>query len=186
MKKAIALLDACVLYPFSVRDVLIQFAFEEIYQAKWSKKIETEVIRNVEKNNPTTKGKLSRTFKLMEDAVPDFSAEPSPAAIQEVASTATDPKDVEILAAAIENACTHLVTFNLKDFDISYALGRRVSVIHPDEFLEWLIDNNSSAAKIGFDAVVARCKNPPRSKADYYNAIKNNNMPKTASKLAAL
>lgn len=87
MKKSVAFLDACVLYPFSVRDIFIQFAYEEIYQAKWSKKIEAEVIRNVEKNNPTIRGRLSRTFKLMEEAAPDFGAEPSPASIQEVAGT---------------------------------------------------------------------------------------------------
>jgi len=37
-----------------------------------------------------------------------------------------------------------LVTFNLKDFDIAFASARGVLIIHPDEFLERLINKNSS------------------------------------------
>jgi predicted nucleic acid-binding protein len=171
MSRTVAFLDACVLYPFSLRDVLIQFSVEGMFQAKWSTQVQSEVIKNVEKYHPTISGRLTRTFQLMEMAVPDFHAEPSQETIALVSESSTDPKDVEILAAAIDGACTHLVTSNIKDFDIAYGLGRGVAVIHPDEFLEKLIEYNLESAKAGFEAVVSRCKNPPRTKAEYCNAL---------------
>ena len=186
MTRTIAFLDSCVLYPFSLRDILIQFSVEAVFQAKWSSQVREEVIRNVEANNPNAKGKLNRTFQLMEQAIPDFSSEPSVETRKSVKETTTDAKDVDILSAAIDGGCTHLVTSNLKDFDIAFASARGVSVIHPDEFLTNLINNNPSAAKAGFDAMIARCKKPPRSKEDYYEAFKANHLPKAAQALAAL
>lgn len=186
MSRTIAFLDACVLYPFSLRDVLMQFSVEGMFQAKWSAKVQAEVIKNVEGNNPTAAGKLGRTFELMESAVPDFRSEPTPETAALVSVSSTDPKDVEILAAAIDGGCTHLVTSNLKDFDIAYGSARGVAVMHPDEFLAKLIEENLESARAGFEAVVARCKNPPRSKADFCEAFRKNRLLKTASKLESL
>lgn len=186
MTRVIAFLDSCVLYPFSLRDVLIQFSVEGIFQAKWSSLVRAEVIRNVEANNPTAKGKLGSTFDLMEKAVPDFSTEPSDATRSSLQETTTDEKDVDILAAAIDGGCTHLVTSNLKHFDIAFASARGVTVMHPDEFLTSLVKNSPSLAKAGFEAVVTRCKKPPRSKANYCEAFRNNNLPKAAEALEAL
>ncbi len=157
-----------------------------MFQAKWSAKVQAEVIKNVEGNNPSVSGRLKRTFELMERAAPDFRSEPTRSTIELVSQSSTDPKDIEILAAAIDGACTHLVTSNLKDFDIAYGSARGVAVMHPDEFLERLIENNLESARAGFEAVLARCKNPPRSKADYCDAFKNNRLPKAASKLEYL
>ena len=50
-----ALYDACVLYPPSLRDLLLQLASDGLHRAKWSEKIHEEWIRNVLKNNPTMK-----------------------------------------------------------------------------------------------------------------------------------
>ena len=124
MSRTVAFLDSCVLYPLSLRDILIQFSYEGIFQAKWSSLVRQEVIRNVEKDNPTSKGKLGRTFDLMEESIADFSAEPTDETRKSVIGTATDAKDVDILTAAIDGGCTHLVTSNLKDFDIAFASAR--------------------------------------------------------------
>lgn len=186
MTRVIAFLDSCVLYPFSLRDILIQFSVEGLFQAKWSSLVRAEVIRNVETNNPTAKGKLGRTFDLMEKAVPDFSTEPSEETRHSVQETATDAKDVDILVAAIDGGCTHLVTPNLKHFDIAFASARGVMVIHPDEFLTSLVNKNPALARTGFETVVTRCKNPIRSKSDYYEAFRKNHLPKTAEALEAL
>jgi hypothetical protein len=40
-------LDACVLYPMHLRDVLLQAAAEGLYQAYWSKEILDEATRNL-------------------------------------------------------------------------------------------------------------------------------------------
>ena len=40
-------LDACVLYPFTVRDVLLQAAASGFYQVFWSEMILDEALRNL-------------------------------------------------------------------------------------------------------------------------------------------
>lgn len=186
MSRVIAFLDSCVLYPFSLRDILLQYSVDGFFQAKWSVKVRQEVIRNVEAKNPQTKGKLKRTFDLMEEAVPDFLATPSLETINEISGTTTDQKDVDILAAAIDSGCSHMVTSNLKDFDISHSMGRGVFIIHPDEFLEAVISGNLIRARVGFDSVVSRYKNPKRTKDEFCDALIANQLSKTVSILRSL
>lgn len=184
--RIVAFLDSCVLYPFTLRDILIQFSYEGMFRAKWSSKVRSEVIKNVEKDNPKTKGKLGSTFDLMEKAVPDFSTESSAATSTEVKKSNTDKNDIDILAAAIDGGCTHLVTTNLRHFDIAFASARGIAVIHPDEFLERLINDNHTIASSGFNKIIARYKNPPRTKLEYCVVLKNNQLVKTSVALENL
>jgi len=157
-----------------------------MFQAKWSTQVQQEVIRNVEAKYPRISGRLNRTFELMELAVPDCRVVASSHTLALVVQSETDSKDLEILAAAIDGGCTHLVTANLKDFDIAYSLARGVAVIHPDEFLEGLIVEAPASARIGMNAVVGRYKNPPRSRGDFCDALRRNLLVKTASRLESL
>lgn len=184
--KIVAFLDSCVLYPFTVRDLLIQFSYEGMFRAKWSSQVRREVIKNVEHDNHSAKGKLGRTFDLMEKAVPDFSAESTGVTSAEVTKSKTDKNDIDILAAAIDGGCTHLVTSNLRHFDIAFASARGISVIHPDEFIERLINNNQTLANDGFNKIIFRFKNPPRSKQEYCDVLKHNQLVKTSEALENL
>ncbi len=178
-----AFLDACVLYPYSVRDILMQFAVDDFYQVKWSSKVEEEMVRNIEKNNPHLKGKLSKTVQLMRAAIPDYSANANTETIDKVKKSRTDVKDVEILAAAIDSECTHLVTANLKDFDTEFASRHGVQIIHPDRFLSELVDQNLKQSVESLATIVRRLKNPPRAKEDYCSALKKNGLVNLAKKL---
>ncbi len=64
-------LDANVLYPAPIRDLLLNLADLEIYSPKWSEIIQEEWIRNLLKNRPDlTRSKLNRTVKMMNSAFP--------------------------------------------------------------------------------------------------------------------
>ena len=54
-----AVLDACVLYPVAVADSLMSVAATGLFAAKWTKKIEEEWIRSLERERPDLQGKLS-------------------------------------------------------------------------------------------------------------------------------
>ena len=67
MARFVALLDACVLYPAPLRDLLMRLALAELFQAKWSAKIHEEWIRNVLLSRPDlTREKLEKTRSLMD------------------------------------------------------------------------------------------------------------------------
>ncbi len=48
----IVLYDACVLYPASLRDLLMRLAAEEVCQARWLEEILEEVFRNLRTDRP--------------------------------------------------------------------------------------------------------------------------------------
>lgn len=51
----IAVLDANVLYPAPVRDILLHIAAKGLYQPKWSSEIQDEWLRNLVVNRPDLK-----------------------------------------------------------------------------------------------------------------------------------
>ena len=52
MSSYTALLDASVLYPAAVRDLLLQLAVTDIYKARWTADIHREWIENLLANEP--------------------------------------------------------------------------------------------------------------------------------------
>ncbi|WP_415062101.1 hypothetical protein [Bdellovibrio sp.] len=158
----------------------MQFAVDSFYQAKWSELVESQFVKNVEKKYPATKGKVGRVVSLMRSAIPDYFSEATPETIELVEESNTDVGDIQILAAAIDANCTHLVTYNLKDFDIAFAAGRAVKVLHPDEFFYEVISEDIGAAKASFQKAVDRTAKPPRTYAEYCEGLKKNSLVKTA------
>ncbi len=65
-------LDACVLYPVTLRDLLLSIAAEHVYHARWSDDIHDEWIRNALKNRPDLSAeKLNSTRQQMDIAIDD-------------------------------------------------------------------------------------------------------------------
>jgi len=67
----VVLLDANVLFPFTLRDFLVTLATTELYQAKWTDQIHDEWTRNVLKDRPDLVDLLPKTRALMDKAIPD-------------------------------------------------------------------------------------------------------------------
>src|SRR4051794_19219985 len=66
-----ALLDACVLYPPSVRDVLLSLAFTDLFRARWTIRIQEEWLEAVLRKKPEISDGLRRTQQRMLEAIPD-------------------------------------------------------------------------------------------------------------------
>jgi predicted nucleic acid-binding protein len=64
-------LDANVLYPFTLRDTLLRAADAELYQAYWSDLILDEVERNLVENGVVTAEQATRLRAAMEGAFPE-------------------------------------------------------------------------------------------------------------------
>jgi len=111
----VALLDACVLYPPSLRDLLMRLAADEAYYPRWPSEIQSEWVRNVLANKPaTSETQLERTRRLMEQVDPDCLVTGYEPHISTL--LLPDPNDRHVLAAAIESDAAVIVTYNLSDF----------------------------------------------------------------------
>jgi uncharacterized membrane protein AbrB (regulator of aidB expression) len=71
MIPAVALLDANVLYPATLRDLLLQLAFSGLYRARWSAEIDDEWQRNLLAARPGTADRIARTAAAMHRAIVD-------------------------------------------------------------------------------------------------------------------
>lgn len=111
----VAIYDANVLYPSTLRDVLIRIAQGGLVQAKWTDQILDETFRNILKNHQDIPPeKLDRVRALMNAAIRDCLVRGHEPLIDAV--KLPDPDDRHVLAAAIRAKAQVVVTFNLKDF----------------------------------------------------------------------
>jgi predicted nucleic acid-binding protein len=133
-----AVLDACALYPQSLRDVLLRLAGAELYAPLWSDRILDEMERNVIERG-IDPNKVARTVRLMREAFEEAEVDADKISALEPAMT-NDEKDRHVLAAAVASGSDLVVTFNLRDFPDEACAPVGVSAISPDEFLVDLFD----------------------------------------------
>jgi len=137
-------LDACVLYPAPVRDILMHLAERGAFHARWTKDIHDEWIRNLLKNRPELdRNRLALTAQTMNEVVEDSLVENYEYLIERL--TLPDPDDRHVLAAAIVGHADAIVTYNLKDFPSEVARIHEIEILHPDDFLIYQYDLNDVA-----------------------------------------
>lgn len=126
--------DACVLYPNTLRDLLIRVAQRGLVQAKWSDLILDEVFRNLKRDRPDLDpAKLDRTRELMNTAVRDSRVTKFEKLIPSL--ELPDPDDRHVLAVAIKVGAQVIVTHNLKDFPSDNLSEWDVEAKTPDDFI---------------------------------------------------
>lgn len=127
-------LDANVLYPFTLRDTLLRAAAEGLYQAYWSPEILAEVTRNLLKNRIVHQEQARRLVGKMTEAFPEASFTGHEHLIDAMRVHA---KDRHVAAVAVAAGAQVIVTSNLRDFrDLPPGIEAKA----PDEFLSDLLD----------------------------------------------
>jgi hypothetical protein len=85
-----ALLDANVLHPMVLCDLLIRLSQHGLYRARWSRRILDEVVRSViRRRADLSPSKLERRIDMMNQAVADAEVEESEELIEPSASSET-------------------------------------------------------------------------------------------------
>lgn len=176
-----AILDANVLYPFSVRDLLLSLAQEGLFHARWTTDIQDEWIRNLVNQKGFEEQKLRKLAELMESAIPDCIVRGYQPLIDGL--DLPDKNDRHVLAAAIAGQADAIVTFNIKDFpqDILDQFG--IEAIHPDDFIQNQLDLRQIAAIEAVKKMRARLKNPPLSATELIDRLERSQLPLTAAML---
>ena len=113
----IVVYDANVLYPNTLRDLLIRISQAGLVQAKWTNEILDEMLRALSRNRPDIPpDKLDRLRQLMNQAVRDCLVSGYEPLIEGL--KLPDPTDRHVLAAAIRAGTQVIVTSNLKHFQL--------------------------------------------------------------------
>jgi predicted nucleic acid-binding protein len=166
----VAVLDACVLYPASLRDILLRLADKEFYDLRWSERILDEAERNLvadgrmnESQAATLRAAMSGTF--------DGACVALEAVERLEDSMLNDAKDRHVLAAAVACEAQAVVTMNLKDFPDEAAEPFSIEVMHPDEFLMVLFSLNAGLVADVVTQQAAALTKPPLTVEDVLSAL---------------
>jgi predicted nucleic acid-binding protein len=178
----IALLDACVLYPAPLRDLLMHLALADLFAAKWTEAIHEEWIRNVLENRPDlTRAQLERTRQLMNAHVRDCLVVDYEDLVPVL--TLPDPDDRHVLAAAIRASADVIVTFNLGDFPPAVLGKWGIEAQHPDEFVTHLLDLAPHLVCAAAKRQRESLKNPPLSVDDFLASLARQGLAQTVAGL---
>jgi predicted nucleic acid-binding protein len=185
MASVVAVLDACVLYPAPIRDLLMQLAKQDAFQARWSDDIHDEWIRSVlADRDDLTPAQLARTRALMDTHVPDALVTGYLDMLPSLALP--DPDDRHVLAAAIVSRSTVIITFNLKDFPDDKLALYDCRAVHPDDFLLDLAGHTPDQMIQATHAILRRLRNPPVTLNDYFDMLRKIGLPATAHALTTM
>lgn len=177
-----ALLDACVLYSNSVRDLLMRLAVTDLYRAKWSDDIHAEWMRNLAANRPDIpQVRIDRLRDLMDSNVRDAIVDNYAPLIPSLALP--DPDDRHVLAAAIVGRADVIVTYNLKDFPAAILAPFGIEAQHPDQFLRHQFDLNPDLVCAVIRDLRAGLKNPPRTVDEYIVTLERHELHEFTSAL---
>jgi len=127
-------LDANVLFPFTLRDTLLRAAAVGLYELRWSAQILDEMTRNLVSSGTMVEEKSNRLRQVMQREFPEAAVtghEPL------IASMKNDEKDRHVSAAAVKSGAQVIVTSNLSDFA---ELPEGIEAQSPDTFLCNLFD----------------------------------------------
>jgi PIN domain len=179
MTPAVALLDANVLYPAPLRDLLLQLAFVGLFQPRWSADIEAEWTRNLVQNRPELAAAIEATQAVMRRAMPD--ALVTGYADRMPGLSLPDPDDRHVVAAALVGEADVIVTFNLKDFPAETLAPLGLEACHPDVFIHTLIAAAPLIVLSAVTVILGRLTRPPVSGAVYLQTMQGLGLPQTAA-----
>jgi predicted nucleic acid-binding protein len=128
-----AVLDACVLFPTVLREILLGVAARGLYQPVWSDRILREWTRAT--------AKLGEVAALEAEAQATLARLAFPAALQreqpniEARLHLPDPNDIHVLAIAISAHADAIITFNAADFPRPLLADEGLIRLDPDQLL---------------------------------------------------
>jgi predicted nucleic acid-binding protein len=133
-------LDACVLWPNSLRDTLLRLAeTPRQYIPHWTDRIWDEVLRNLQSRRGLTPQQTDHLLSQVKEHFPEAFVTGYERFIDLMSN---DPKDRHVVAAAVRCNAQVIVTSNLKDFQPEALAEWGIEAQHPDDFLLYQYDLN--------------------------------------------
>ena len=147
------LLDACVLVPISLTDLLLRLAEDPaLYSPRWSKDILSEVESTLQKPKfGLSPAKAQYRIACMESAFPEALVTGYESFIEKMEN---HEDDRHVLAAAIRAKADAILTANAKDFPAHCLQPFGIEKLTPDRFLidQWHLDDRLVAKKLAAQA----------------------------------
>jgi len=126
-------LDACVLYPTVLREILVGVAAKHQFAPQWSPRVLEEWARAAARLGPAGEAIARGEIAALRVAFP--AAEVTPRQGDMARLVLPDPDDEHVLAGAIAGGADLLCTFNAKDFPRHVLAAEGIERVDPDQLL---------------------------------------------------
>lgn len=163
MNLAVALADANVLIPRTLRDYIVYAAKAGAIQLHWSQAILDEMSRNLIAKFGFTPDDATELELRLTEYLPRALIEVRRRDTQVVAQVEMDAKDRHIVGAALSAKATVLVTNNTRHFPTDWLAKRKIELLTPADLLTRLAADQAAALKAAHRLTVA---NSPKTEAE--------------------
>lgn len=150
------LIDACVLYPTVMREVVLGVAAAGLFEPRWSPRILEEWARAARKIGPEGEtiargeiASLQARFPKAEVHIPQG---------LEARLWLPDLNDIHVLAAAVGCSADAIMTVNAKDFPRGELAEQGLERVDPDGFLMGLAVDHEPVVQTAAEAVLAEAR----------------------------
>ncbi|WP_299731247.1 RSP_2648 family PIN domain-containing protein [uncultured Tateyamaria sp.] len=150
------LIDACVLYPTVMREVVLGVARAGLFTPQWSPRILEEWARAALKLGPEGEAQARGEIAMLQAAWPSAEVRHPPELENRL--WLPDPNDVHVLAAAVAGSSDAIMTVNAKDFPRNVLTEEGLHRVDPDSYLQGCVEANPDLVAPVAHAVLAEAQ----------------------------
>ena len=177
-----AVLDACVLYPTVLREILIGAAVAGLYVPLWSERILEEWARATAKLGPGEQAFARREIAALKAAFPGACVTRHQGL--EARLYLPDENDIHVLATAIAGGADAIITLNASDFPRGVLAGEGLARRDPDGFLWELWSHHPGVIAAVAEAARARAETALATPQPMRALLKRARLPRLGKALA--
>jgi len=152
----VLVLDACVLFPTVLREILIGAAGAGLYRPLWTARFLEEWARATPKLGPGAEARARTEIALLRASWPRSEVREAPQVAARL--VLPDHNDLHVLAAGIAASADGIVTFNAQDFPRGVLAAEGLTRRDPDGFLWELASRHPEAMAAVVEAVRLRAE----------------------------
>lgn len=178
-----AVLDANVIYPTVMREMILGVAGAGAFTPLWSERIIGEWVRAAQKLGPTGAAQAACEAALLAVRWPKAEVPPAPGI--EARLWLPDAADTHVLAVAIASSADVIVTMNAKDFPRNILAEEGLSRADPDAFLMGFWQANPELVAGVAERVLAEARRLSGEAWELRPLLKKARLPRLAKALTA-
>lgn len=176
------LLDACVIYPTVMRQMILGVAGAGAFTPLWSERIIAEWLHAAAKLGPEAQAQARGEAALMAAAWPEAAIRYPPS--REARLWLPDPSDRHVLAAAIAGHADGILTLNAADFPRNILAEEGLWRADPDAFLHGIWQAQPERVAAVADRVLAEARRLSKGDWEMRALLKKARLPRLAKALS--
>jgi hypothetical protein len=178
-----AVLDANVLFPFQLRNLLLHLAVDGLFEPLWSEQIVDECVRNLRSNAGLTDEQCAHLVGQMRVAFPEAWGTGYEGAADGL--VLPDEGDRHVIALAVHHESEFIITRNAKHFPPGLLRPLGVRPMDPDAFVGRLWRRDRAAVLAAAERHRQSLRRAPLTPERYLDSLHTHaGLPRTARRLA--